>query len=84
LHAVAGPAQIEVSSSSRGLLLIGRRNDRINRAIHITATRVRHRLTQGRAYYDKKLTQGKALKEVMRALKRQVSDAIFTGPRTNT
>ena len=41
-------------------------------------TQVRHRHSQGRAYYDKKLAEGKTPKEALRALKRQVSDAIFT------
>ena len=33
--------------------------------------------SQGRAYYDKKLAEGKTPKEALRALKRQVSNAIF-------
>src|SRR5262249_16923071 len=40
-------------------------------------TQVRYRHSQGRAYYDKKLAEGKTPKEALRALKRQVSDAIF-------
>ena len=40
-------------------------------------TQVRHRHSEGRAYYDKKLAEGKTRKEALRALKRQVSDAIF-------
>src|SRR5207302_9861287 len=31
----------------------------------------------GRAYYDKKLAEGKTGKEALRCLKRQISDAIF-------
>jgi len=34
--------------------------------------------SEGRAYYDKKLAEGKTHREALRALKRQVSDAIFT------
>ena len=33
--------------------------------------------TKGRAYYEKKLAEGKTSKEALRALKRQVSDAIY-------
>ena len=40
-------------------------------------TQVRHRHSQGRAYYDKKLAEGKTPKEAMRSLKRQVSNAIY-------
>ena len=32
---------------------------------------------KGRAYYEKKRTEGKTSKEALRALKRQVSDAIY-------
>jgi transposase len=40
-------------------------------------TQIRHRHSEGRAYYDKKLAEGKTPKEALRALKRQISDAIF-------
>src|SRR5437667_9130941 len=40
-------------------------------------TQIRYRHTKGRAYYDKKLAEGKTPKEALRALKRQISDAIF-------
>jgi len=40
-------------------------------------TQVRHKHSQGRAYYDKKIAEGKTPKEALRALKRQVSDALY-------
>ena len=40
-------------------------------------TQVSHRFSDGRAYYDKKIAEGKTPKEALRALKRQVSDAIY-------
>ena len=40
-------------------------------------TQIRRRHTNGRAYYDKKIAAGKTAKEVLRALKRQVSDALY-------
>ena len=40
-------------------------------------TQVSHRHSDGRAYYDKKLAEGKTRKEALRSLKRQVSNAIF-------
>jgi transposase len=41
-------------------------------------TQIRYRHTKGRAYYDKKLAEGKTPKEALRALKRQISDAIVS------
>jgi hypothetical protein len=32
---------------------------------------------EGRAYYDKKPAEGKTHREALRALKRQISDAVF-------
>jgi transposase len=74
-----GTAPIEVSSGPRKAYRLSRRgNRRLNHAIHMAAvTQVRHRHSQGRAYYDKKLAEGKTPKEALRALKRQVSNAIF-------
>ena len=40
-------------------------------------TQIRHRHSDGRAYYDRKLAEGKTRKEALRALKRRVSDTIF-------
>jgi transposase len=80
-----GTAPIEVSSGPRKIYRLSRRgNRRINHAIHMAAvTQVGHRHSQGRAYYDKKLAEGKTPKEAMRSLKRQVSDAIFTRLRAD-
>jgi transposase len=33
--------------------------------------------SDGRAYYDKKIAEGKTPKEALRALKRQISDALY-------
>src|SRR5437773_1088981 len=45
---------------------------------HIAAvTQIRYQHSPGRAYYDKKLADGKTRKEALRCLKRQISDAIF-------
>src|SRR6267154_1246928 len=74
-----GTAPIEVSSGGRKVYRLSRRgNRRLNHAIHMAAvTQIRHRHTEGRAYYDKKLAEGKTPKEALRCLKRQISDAIF-------
>jgi transposase len=80
-----GTAPIEVSSGQRKVNRLSRRgNRRINHAIHMAAvTRVRQPHSEGRAYYDKKLAEGKTRKEALRALKRQVSDAVFARLRAD-
>src|SRR6202050_3730593 len=74
-----GTAPIEVSSGRRKVYRLSRRGNRgLNHPIHNAAiTQIRHRHSQGRAYYDKKLAEGKTPKEALRALKRQGSNAIF-------
>ena len=75
-----GTAPIEVSSGGREVCRLSRRgNRRLNHAIHMAAvTQIRYRHTKGRACYDKKLAEGKTPKEALRALKRQISDAIVS------
>jgi transposase len=74
-----GTAPIEVSSGDRKIYRLSRRgNRRLNHAIHMAAvTQIRHRHSDGRAYYDRKLAEGKTPKEALRSLKRRVSDAIY-------
>jgi transposase len=40
-------------------------------------TQIRHAHSPGRAYYDRKLAEGKTKKEALRALKRRISDALY-------
>ena len=74
-----GTAPIEVSSGNRKIYRLSLRgNRRINHAIHMAAiTQIRHRHSDGRAYYDKKLAEGKTHKEALRSLKRRISNAIY-------
>ena len=74
-----GTAPIEVSSGPRKIYRLSRRgNRRLNHAIQMVAvTQIGHRHSEGRAYYDKKLAEGKTAKEALRSLKRQISNAIF-------
>jgi transposase len=74
-----GTAPVEVSSGNRKVHRLSRRgNRRLNHAVHMAAvTQVSQRHSDGRAYYDKKVAEGKTAKEALRALKRQVSDAIY-------
>jgi transposase len=75
-----GTAPVEVSPGQRKTCRLSRRGSRrLNHAIHMAAvTQIRCRHSNGRAYYDKKLAEGKTPEEALRALKRQVSDAIYT------
>ena len=74
-----GTAPVEVSSGNRKTHRLSLRgNRRINHAIHMAAiTQIRHKHSEGRAYYDKKVAEGKTHKEALRSLKRRISDAIF-------
>ncbi len=74
-----GTAPIEVSSGNRKIYRLSLRgNRRVNHAIHMAAiTQIRHAHSDGRAYYDKKLAEGKTHKEALRCLKRRISDAIY-------
>jgi transposase len=76
-----GTAPIEVSSGGRRKIfrLSRRGNRRLNHAIHMAAvTQIRFRHTEGRAFYDRKIAEGHSGKEAIRALKRRISDAIYT------
>jgi len=79
LAAYNGTAPIEVSSGNRIVYRLSMRgNRRLNHAIHMAAiTQIRYKHSDGRACYDKKIAEGKTPKEALRALKRQVSDAIY-------
>ena len=75
-----GTAPIEVSSGPRKACRLSRRgNRRLNHVIHMAAVTqiIRYRHSDGRAYHERKLAEGKTPKEALRALKRRVSDAIF-------
>src|SRR5262249_18335478 len=74
-----GTAPVEVSSGNRKACRLSLRgNRRLNHAIHMAAgTQIRYRHSKGRAYQEKKMAEGKTPKEALRALKRQVSDALY-------
>jgi transposase len=74
-----GTAPIEVSSGPRKVHRVSRRGNRqLNHAIHIAAvTQIRFRHTEGRAFFDRKVAEGKTPKEALRALKRRISDALY-------
>jgi transposase len=74
-----GTAPIEVSSGSKKIYRLSRRgNRRMNHAIHVIAvTQLRFPHTEGRAYFERKLAEGKTGKEALRSLKRRISDALY-------
>jgi transposase len=74
-----GTAPVEVSSGGRKTYRLSLRgNRRINHAIHMAAvTQIRNPHTDGRAYYDRKIAEGKTSKEALRSLKRRISNAIY-------
>jgi len=74
-----GTAPIEVGSGGHSVHRLSRRGNRqLNHAIHMAAiTQIRHAHSPGRAYYDRKLAEGKTKKEALRALKRRISDALY-------
>ena len=74
-----GTAPVEVSSGNHRVYRLSRRgNRRLNHAIHMAAvTQIRHRHSNGRAYYDHKVAEGRTHREALRALKRRISDALY-------
>jgi transposase len=58
-----------VSSGNRKIYRLSLRgNRRVNHAIHMAAiTQIRHRYSNGRTYYDKKIAEGKTHAERSRA-----------------
>ena len=77
--AYTGTAPIEVSSGGRVTHRLSRRGNRqLNHAIHIAAiTQIRFAHSPGRAFFDRKVAEGKTKREAVRALKRRISDAIY-------
>ena len=78
--AYAGIAPVEHSSGGRmfhRLSLRGHR--RLNNAIHMVAIcQIRQPHSQGRAYFDRKVAEGKTKREALRSLKRHVSNAALS------
>jgi hypothetical protein len=73
-----GTAPAEVSSGNRKIYRLSLKGNRsLKHAIHMAAvTQIRHTHSDGRAYYQTKIAEGKTPKEALRALKRRISDAI--------
>ena len=77
--AYTGTAPVEFSSGGRIVHRLSRRGNRtLNAAIHMAAvTQLRHTHSDGRAYFDRKVAEGKTKREALRSLKRHVSNAVY-------
>jgi transposase len=73
-----GTAPIDASSGAQVRHRLSRAgNRRINHVLHIAAVvQLRHD-TPGRAYYRRKLTEGKTTMEALRCLRRRLSDVVY-------
>ena len=71
-------APVEASSGSKVRHRLNQRGNRqLNWAIHVVAiSQLRHD-NVGRAYFDRKVAEGKTSKEAIRALKRRLSDVVY-------
>jgi transposase len=80
-----GTAPVEVSSGNRKIYRLSLRgNRRLNHAIHMAAiTQIRYRHSGGRAYYEKKIAEGKTHKEALRSLKRRIRNPSNHHPAAN-
>jgi transposase len=74
-----GTAPIERSSGGRIVHRLSQRGNRkINHALHMVAvTQIRNPGTEGRIYFERKVSEGKTKKEGLRSLKRHVSNAVY-------
>jgi transposase len=74
-----GTAPVERSSGGRIVHRLSQRGNRkVNHALHMVAvTQIRNSGTEGRIYFERKVSEGKTKKEALRSLKRQISNAVF-------
>ncbi len=74
-----GTAPVEFSSGGRTVHRLSQRGNRnLNHALHMAAIcQLRQPHSEGRAYFDRKVTDGKTKREGIRALKRQISNAVY-------
>ena len=74
-----GTAPLDASSGEQQRHRLSRAgNRRINRALHIMAVVQLRNPTEGRVYFDAKKAAGKTSMEAMRALKRRLSNVVYS------
>ncbi len=74
-----GTAPVEFSSGGRTVHRLSQRGNRqLNHAIHMAAiSQLRQPHCEGRVFFDRKVAEGKTKREAIRALKRQISNAVY-------
>ncbi|WP_298887507.1 transposase, partial [uncultured Serinicoccus sp.] len=73
-----GTAPLDASSGQQVRHRLSRAgNRRMNHVLHIAATVQLRNVTEGRAYFDRKVADGKTSMEALRALKRRLSDVVY-------
>jgi len=74
-----GTAPVEFSSGGRTVHRLSQRGNRqLNHALHMVAiSQLRQPHSDGRAYFDRRVAEGKTKKEALRSLKRHVSNAVY-------
>jgi transposase len=74
-----GTAPVEFSSGGRTVHRLSTRGNRnLNHALHMAAIcQLRQPDCDGRAYFDRRVAEGKTNKEALRALKRQISNTVY-------
>jgi transposase len=72
------PPPLDASSGEQVRHRLSRAGNRqINRVLHIMAVVQLRNPTEGRAYFDRRVAEGKTPMEAMRALKRRLSDIVY-------
>lgn len=74
-----GTAPVEFSSGGRVVHRVSERGNRhLNHAIHMAVIcQLRQSHSDGRAYFDRRVAEGKTSREALRALKRHTSNAVY-------
>lgn len=74
-----GTAPVEFSSGGRTVHRLSQRGNRnLNHALHMAAIcQLRQPHSDGRSYFERKVAAGKTKREGIRALKRQISNAVY-------
>jgi transposase len=74
-----GTAPVERPSGGRVVHRVSQRgNRRLNHAVHLAAIcQIRQPHSEGRAYFERKLAEGKTKKDAVRSLKRHISNAVY-------
>ena len=75
-----GTAPVEFSSGGRTVHRLSQRGNRqLNHALHMVAVcQLRQPHSEGRAYFERRVAEGKTNKEAIRSLKRHISNAVYS------